>query len=153
MPFSCSRWASRGSVNHSSNRLPDCRRFGTGFEEIGTLGTVASITLPRSRLLARIEVRNQVSHPLRIDSGRSSKSHRHLFPSLNTSRLVVTTGRKFLWLSGRNRFSLFDVLIEQPMLAASMMKEMWMRFMMMVIPKGYETAAADAALARRRWPR
>lgn len=34
-----------------------------------------------------------------------------------------------------------------------MMKEMWMRFMMMVIPKGYETAAADAALARRRWPR
>jgi hypothetical protein len=26
-----------------------------------------------------------------------------------------------------------------------MMKEMWMRFMMVVIPKGYETAAADAA--------
>ena len=26
-----------------------------------------------------------------------------------------------------------------------MMKEMWMRFMMVVIRKGYETAAADAA--------
>lgn len=26
-----------------------------------------------------------------------------------------------------------------------MMKEIWMRFMMLVIPKGYETAAADAA--------
>jgi hypothetical protein len=26
-----------------------------------------------------------------------------------------------------------------------MMKEIWMRFMMVVIPKGYETAAADAA--------
>jgi len=30
-----------------------------------------------------VEVRNQVSHPLRLDSGRSS--NRHIYPSANTS--------------------------------------------------------------------
>jgi hypothetical protein len=53
---------------------------------------------------------------------------------------------------GRNWRKLFDVLMKQPMLASnsqhgleSMLKEMSMRFMMVVIPKGYEVAAADAA--------
>jgi hypothetical protein len=36
-------------------------------------------------------------------------------------------------------------LMGQPCWRESMMKEMWMRFMMVVIRKGYETAAADAA--------
>src|ERR1700730_4736563 len=40
--------------------------------------------LPRSRLRASVEVRNQVSHPLCLDSGRSS--NRHVYPSVNTSR-------------------------------------------------------------------
>ena len=29
---------------------------------------------------------------------------------VNTCRLVVTKGRKFLWLSGRNRCNIFDAL-------------------------------------------
>ncbi len=33
------------------------------------------------------------------------------------------------------------------------MGELWMRFMMMVIPKGYETAAADAAPGAEAGPR
>ena len=35
-------------------------------------------------------------------------------------------------------------VIDQPMLAEPMIKEMLMRFMMIVIPKGYESAAPDA---------
>ena len=42
------------------------------------------------RLLASVKVRDQVSHPLRRDSGRSSNRNRHLSPSVNTSRLIVT---------------------------------------------------------------
>jgi hypothetical protein len=38
------------------------------------------------RLLASVKVRDQVSHPLRRDSGRSSNRNRHLSPSVNTSR-------------------------------------------------------------------
>jgi len=49
--------------------------------------------LPGSRLRASVEVRNQVSHPLRLDSGRSS--NRHLSPSVNTSRLVGTDLARF----------------------------------------------------------
>ena len=41
------------------------------------------------RLLASVKVRDQVSHPLRRDSGRSSNRNRHLSPSVNTSRLQI----------------------------------------------------------------
>jgi hypothetical protein len=44
---------------------------------------------PRSRLRASVKVRDQVSHPLRRDSGRSSNRNRHLSPSVNTSRLSL----------------------------------------------------------------
>ena len=43
--------------------------------------------LPTSRLLDNVKVRDQVSHPLRRDSGRSSNRNRHLSRSVNTSRL------------------------------------------------------------------
>ena len=36
---------------------------------------------------------------------------------VNTCRRVVTKGRKFLWLSGRNRRNIFERIKEQPMLA------------------------------------
>jgi hypothetical protein len=45
---------------------------------------------PTSRLRASVEVRNQVSHPLRLDSGRNSNRNRHLSPSVNASRLQGT---------------------------------------------------------------
>jgi hypothetical protein len=46
--------------------------------------------LPGSRLLASVKVRDQVSHPLRRDSGRSINRNCHLSPSVNTSRLPIT---------------------------------------------------------------
>src|SRR5216683_4769757 len=46
----------------------------------------ATQKLARNGLRASVEVRNQVSHPLRLDSGRSSNRNRHLSPSVNTSR-------------------------------------------------------------------
>jgi len=57
----------------------------------GTLGSgIRQQCFPPSRLLASVKVRDQVSHPLRRDSGRSSNRNRHLSPSVNTSRLIVT---------------------------------------------------------------
>jgi hypothetical protein len=54
----------------------------------------ACSTLPRSRLLASVKVRDQVSHPLRRDSGRSSNRNRHLSPWVNTIRLPATSRGK-----------------------------------------------------------
>ena len=39
---------------------------------------------------ASFEVRNHVSHPLRLGSGRSSNRNRPLSPSVNTSRHIIT---------------------------------------------------------------
>jgi hypothetical protein len=36
------------------------------------------------------QMRDQVSHPVRRDSGRSSNRNRHLSPSVNTSRRIGT---------------------------------------------------------------
>jgi len=55
---------------------------------------------PRSRLLDNVKVRDQVSHPLRRDSGRSSNRNRHLSPSVNTGRLVLTNPPSCLIISG-----------------------------------------------------
>ena len=62
-----------------------------------------------------------------------------------TMGAVPSQRRKFSYVFGRNRRNVFDVLVEQPVLAGVDDEgDMLMRFMMVVIPKGYETAAADA---------
>jgi hypothetical protein len=65
----------------------------------------------RSRLLDNVKVRDQVSHPLRRDSGRSSNLNRHLSPSVKTSRLSgLTSDRQassfhFAVINSRTRVS------------------------------------------------
>jgi hypothetical protein len=54
-----------------------------------SLGTFL-VRLPTSGLLDNVKVRDQVSHPLRRDSCRSSNRNRYLSPSVNTSRLLRT---------------------------------------------------------------
>jgi hypothetical protein len=51
---------------------------------------------PRRGLLDNVKVRDQVSHPPRRDSGRSSNRNRHVSRSVNTSRLPVTNLANFL---------------------------------------------------------
>jgi hypothetical protein len=91
------RAAGRLKGKRRDNR--DEREFILGPENAGNfciarrsrgISAIVSRRLPRSRLRASVEVRNQVSHPLCLDSGRSSNRNRHFSPSVNTSRLVVT---------------------------------------------------------------
>jgi hypothetical protein len=58
-----------------------------------------SASLPLRGLLDNVKVRDQVSHPLRRDSGRSSNRNLHFSPSVNTSRLVITDPRVPIWIT------------------------------------------------------
>src|ERR1700691_2130107 len=61
-----------------------------------------------ARLLASVKVRDQVSHPLRRDSGRSSNRNRHPSPSVNTSRHIgtnpVSVSDLAIWHEPRQKF-------------------------------------------------
>jgi len=69
------------------NQCLDGRQTGSNPET--RLGEI-NRDLPEAKLRASVEVCNQVSHPLRLDSGRGSSGNRHLSPSVNTSRLMRT---------------------------------------------------------------
>ena len=76
------------------------------------ISAIVNGRLPRRGLLASVKVRDQVSHPLRRDSGRSSNRNRHLSPSVNTSRLLVTNPVNFLgarfWIASDYNSRRFD---------------------------------------------